>query len=75
MMWGEGWGWGFGMLSMVGLWILVIVGLVLVVKWVGSASDRSGPVRESALEVLKKRYAKGEIGREEFDQKKRDLEG
>jgi putative membrane protein len=32
-------------------------------------------LRETALEVLKKRYAKGEIGREEFEQKKRDLEG
>jgi len=75
MMWGEGWSWGFGMLWMVGFWILVIVGVVLVVKWAAGASDRSGPVRETALEVLTKRYAKGEIGREEFEQKKRDLGG
>jgi putative membrane protein len=63
------------MLWMVGFWVLVIAGVVLLVKWIGSASDRSGRLRETALEVLKKRYAKGEIGREEFEQKKRDLEG
>ena len=75
MMWGEGWGWGFGMLWMVGFWVLVIAGVVLVAKWIAGASARSGPAPGTALEVLKKRYAKGEIGREEFDQKKRDLEG
>jgi len=75
MMWGEGWGWGFGLLWMVGFWVLVIVGVVLIVKWIGGVSDRFGPARETALEVLKKRYAKGEMGREEFEQKKHDLEG
>jgi putative membrane protein len=60
---------------MVGFWALVIVGVVLLAKWIAGASDRSGPVQGTALEVLKKRYAKGEIGREEFEQKQRDLEG
>lgn len=75
MMWGEGWDWGFGMLWMVAFWVLVIAGLALVVKWIGSASDRSGPERDTALEVLEKHYSKGEIGREEFEQKERDLKG
>jgi uncharacterized membrane protein len=55
--------------------VLVIAGLVLAVKWIGSASDRSGPEWDTALEVLDKRYSKGEIGRDEFEQKKRELKG
>lgn len=55
--------------------VLVIAGLALAVKWIGSASDRSGPERDTALEVLEKHYSKGEIGREEFEQKERDLKG
>ncbi|CAG0957750.1 MAG: hypothetical protein MPEBLZ_01110 [Candidatus Methanoperedens nitroreducens] len=70
--------WGYGMMGggmlIVGLifWILILVGLVLLIKylWQG-AGMRGGP--ESALEVLKKRYARGEISKEEFEEKKKDL--
>ncbi len=55
-------------------WILLIVGIVLLVVWVvqraSGGSDRS---EESALEILKKRYARGEISKEEFEEKKRSL--
>ena len=71
-------GYGYGMMSggmwIVGLifWILILIGLVLLIKylWLGSGI-RGGP--ESALEVLKKRYARGEISKEEFEEKKKDL--
>lgn len=60
--------WIFGLI----FWILVIAGLILLIKylWEGSGTKR---VEESALEVLKKRYAKGEISKEEFEEKKKDL--
>lgn len=81
-MWGEygmGWGWGFfGVVHMVLWWALLILGIVVLVKWlaVGFRSARGAQASESrALEVLKERYARGEIGKEEFDQKKRDLAG
>lgn len=71
-------GYGYGMMSggywILGLifWILVIIGLVLLIKylWEGGGARRE---QESALELLKKRYARGEISKEEFEEKKKDL--
>lgn len=78
-MWGDygmGWGWGFfGVVHMVLWWALIILGIVVLFKWLtGSGSSRETRATESrALAVLRERYARGEIGKEEFDQKKRDL--
>jgi len=77
MMWGDyGWGWsmGFGMIGVVLFWVLVIAGIVILVKWVsGSSSGPSQSLAKTALDILKDRYAGGEIDREEFEQKKRDI--
>lgn len=73
--WGWGW-WGFGLLHMLGFWILLIVAVMLIVRWLGGAPHRTDiapPAHETALDILKKRYAKGEINKEEFESKKRDL--
>jgi len=77
-MWGEyGMGWGFlGVVHMVLWWVLIILGIVVLVKWLAVGFGTSGEGRATegrALEVLKERYARGEIGKEEFEQKKRDL--
>ncbi|HET6371632.1 MAG TPA: SHOCT domain-containing protein [Nitrospiria bacterium] len=74
-MWGA---WGFGMMFvMLIFWGLVIVGLVFAIRWFAAQTPRVGPPQhgegESALEILKKRYARGEIDKEEFETKKRDL--
>jgi len=75
-MWGM-WGmWGIGMgLFMLLVWGLVIVGLVLGIRWLLSQGrDQGRDARsDSALEILRQRYARGEIDREEFEAKKRDL--
>lgn len=66
---GMGYGmWFFGLI----FWILIIVGLVLLIKylWEGGGAKRG---EESALEILKKKYARGEISKEEFEEKKKDL--
>jgi putative membrane protein len=68
-------GWGAG-ISMVLFWLLLIAASVLLGKFIWSSSIF--PVHEhekTALEILKERYARGEIGRDEFTQKKRDLGG
>ena len=66
-----------------GIWMLlqmvasfvVILGLVLLVAWGVQWIGKGGPGRteDSALEILKKRYARGEISKEEYEEKKRDL--
>ncbi len=62
---------GFGMLFMALFWVAFIVGVVLVVKWL---MGQGGAAREdSALDILKKRYARGEINKQEFEERKRDL--
>lgn len=76
MMWdgigGMGWGWiGLGMVHMLLFWILVILGIVVLVRWLAA-----GPPRDhlpDALEILKARYARGEITKEQFEQMKRDI--
>lgn len=68
-MWGA---WGIGMmLVMLAFWVLVIVGIVLGIRWLVGAGRASGPDR--AVEILRERYARGEISREEFEARKRDL--
>ena len=77
MMWGDyGWGWGmgFGMISVVLFWVLVILGIVILVKWIaGSSAGPSPPPAKTALDLLTERYARGEIDKHEFEEKKRDL--
>ncbi|MBI4743661.1 MAG: SHOCT domain-containing protein [Actinobacteria bacterium] len=66
---------GIGMFLMTVFWILILVGGIFILKWIFVDQGRQGqPYKEEdALEVLKKRYAKGEINKEEFEEKKKDL--
>lgn len=65
------WGWmWFGPIFMLLFWVLLIAGVVIAVKWVLGQGGKPG---ESALDILKKRYASGEISKEEFEEKKRDI--
>jgi putative membrane protein len=67
--------WGAGglvmMLMMLVFWGLVIAGLVLGVRWL--AGQGRGEGRDEALEILRQRYARGEIDKQEFETRKRDL--
>jgi putative membrane protein len=67
-----GWGMGFGWIFMIAFWALIILGVIYLVKLLaGGSKDRKN--HESALDILKKRYANGEISKEEFETKKKDI--
>jgi putative membrane protein len=66
-MWG---GWFF----MVLFWALIIVGIAALVRWLVTQNrPPASHTEESALDILKKRYSRGEISKEEFEEKKKDL--
>ncbi len=68
-------GWGsfgiLGWLSMLIFWVLLILGVVALIRYL----TRSGQSSEdkTPLDILKERYAKGEINKKEFEEKKKDL--
>ena len=67
------WGvWGIGMLLlMLLLVVLTMVGFVVAIRWlVGKGRSLR---TDSALTILRDRYARSEINKEEFEQKKKDL--
>jgi putative membrane protein len=74
-----GWGYGhmfFGGLMVILFWAGIIVLVVLAVRWFGGG-DRTGlerpSGRQSALEILQERYARGEIDHDEFERRKQLL--
>lgn len=81
MGWGGG-GW-FGGIFMILFWILLIVGLVFLIRWlIHSTRGEAGGGRpfggdsyssSRALDILRERYARGEIDKQEFEEKKKDL--
>jgi putative membrane protein len=71
-MWGMWGAWGTGMMfMMLVFWGLVIVGLVLGLRWLLTQGRESRS--DTTLDILRQRYARGEIDREEFEARRRDL--
>jgi putative membrane protein len=68
-----GFGWGWLPLLLIVFWGLVIWGIVVAVRSTSSCRSGDASTTESALEVLKRRYALGEIKKREYEEKKRDL--
>ncbi|MEK7157060.1 MAG: SHOCT domain-containing protein [Patescibacteria group bacterium] len=73
--WGAGslMGWFGGGIMMLIFWALVIWLIVWAVREVGGRNSRDMHSSSRALDILKERYAKGEIDTEEFESKKKDL--
>ena len=68
-----GFGWGWMPLLMIVFWGLIIWGIVAAVRYSRSESRKTSTTTESALDVLKVRYARGEIKKREYEEKKREL--
>lgn len=72
---GGGWGWhhmtGGG--ALMGLFWIIIIGVV-VYFFVNHSRQQQSDNRETPLDILNKRYARGEISKEEYEQMKQDLE-
>lgn len=67
-------GFGFGGLFMILWWVLVIAGIVALVKWMtASYGGGRGNGGDKALDLLRQRYARGEIDEQEFQKIKREL--
>jgi putative membrane protein len=67
-------GWNiFGGIMMLAFWVIVITLIVIAVKKMSGFSKYDNH-NNSALDILKGRYAKGEIDKREFEEKKKDIE-
>lgn len=72
----NGTGYGGGMYMWIILLIVIAVGAYFFIQSQKAKSQGQTPTQnESHLDILKKRYAKGEIAKEEFEKMKKELEG
>lgn len=74
-----GWGFGFGWIFMLLFWGLVIWAIIMLARNLAEGGGCCGMKKDhnpqnKALDILKERYAKGEISKEEFDKIRNDLE-
>lgn len=79
-MWGydHGWmmnGWGMGGFGFI-IWLVILAVFIGGVVWFVRSQPLAGNQRSStSLDVLEERYARGEINREEYLRKRRDIAG
>ncbi len=73
---GHGWGmgWGMGWWWIIGLIIVVAIVWMVVKGMNQTRNSNSQAGHKSSLDILKDRYARGEITKQEFDERKKDLE-
>jgi putative membrane protein len=59
------------------MWVIVVIAIIAVIillkRPFSPGEGGSGPPEDAPLEILRKRYARGEISKEEFEERKRDL--
>jgi putative membrane protein len=74
MGWGGGWyGMFFGPLMMVLVLALVVGAVALALRWGGATWHAGGPPPRKPLDILKERFARGEIDKDEFEERRKLL--
>lgn len=74
---GDTFGWGFNSLFMTTMMLIFWVGIIFIIIWMvkelSGKNDNSHKI-DSAIEILKERFAKGEIDKKEFEERRKILE-
>ena len=72
MGWGGGWyGMIFGPLFMILVLAVLIATVMLLVRWAGGQGQAQAPSHRTPLDILKERFARGEIDKDEFEERRR----
>lgn len=71
---------GYGIFSMIVFWIIIFIAVIYFIRLLIRNTQRGGPPDDrsqggsgKAIDILKERYARGEIDKAEFEEKKKDL--
>lgn len=68
-------GWVFGPIMMILFLALIVIAVVLLVRWLASSNGRPPVSRSDALAILQERFARGEIDKDDYDERRRILHG
>lgn len=69
-------GFAGGGFMMIILWVLLIIAAIMLFKWIVESDNKNSPKdlpAPSAMEILKRRYAQGEISKEEYEEIKKTI--
>jgi putative membrane protein len=77
--WGPGWGYGhmmFGGLTMIIFWGGIILLVILLIRWLGPGHGGGIPHarHQTPLEILQERFARGEIDKAEYEERRKTLQ-